>query len=66
MRWITKRLAAIRLRQGALTDAAAHYRQLLALDPAALTGERAAQQGPAPWELAVPRQYFAAGCRPPA
>lgn len=39
LRWITKRLAGIRLRQGALADAAAHYRQLLALDPAALTGE---------------------------
>ena len=45
LRWITKRLAAIRLRQGALADAAAHYRQLLALDPAALTGEHDAKRG---------------------
>jgi hypothetical protein len=40
--WILKQLAALRLRQGELAQAAAHYSQLVGLDPEALEGMVAA------------------------
>lgn len=38
LRWIIGRLAALQLATGALEEAAAHYKQLVQLDPSALSG----------------------------
>mgnify|MGYP001810516983 CR=1 FL=1 len=57
LRWIVDHLAAVQLREGALAEAAAQYKQLLALDAAALSGIvrwSAARAGPALRGLRTP------------